>query len=170
MNIRNLIIPVAVLLFQSPGLFASHTRDSEQKGVIAAWLSAHPGYRIAEDRDCECNDEISSMHTGYDGNSEPVPDYHPYVVSGDFNGDGIDDLAVVVVSMQSPRDSTLLVFNGPLEVHHPVPAFIWAVGDLKGTGLFFGAPLPKPYRLVIGHFESEGIVLQPEGGTYRLDE
>jgi len=170
MNIRSFIIPAAFLLFQSLGLFASHTLNPEQKSVIAAWLAAHPDFRMAEDRDCECDDDINTMRAGDGGEWKPVPDYHPYVASGDFNSDGISDFAVVVINKQAPPDFTLLVFNGPFDVHRPVPAFTWAHQDLKGTGLFFGPPRPKPYRLLIGPFESEGLVLQPKGKTYRLEE
>jgi hypothetical protein len=38
------------------------------------------------------------------------------------------------------------------------------------AGLFYGPPRPKPYRLIVGTFESEGLVLQPLGNTYRLVE
>jgi hypothetical protein len=101
---------------------------------------------------------------------KPIPDYHPYVASGDFNGDGAPDCAVIVINTRKPHDFTLLVFNGPVDTPHPIAAFVYAHHDLTRTGLFYGPPRPKPYRLLIGPFESEGLVLQPRGKTYRLEE
>jgi hypothetical protein len=159
----------ALLPLGSSGAFASHTLSSEQKSEVAAWLSDHPSYRLANDQDCSCGEDIQAMRAGV-GGEKPVPDYHPYVASGDFNGDGTTDCAVVVISTRKQRDFTLLVFNGPLDIGHPIAAFVYAHHDLTRTGLFFGPPRPKPYRLLIGPFESEGLVLQPRGKTYRLEE
>ena len=169
----NLIIWIAIaalLPLGSPGLFASHTLNSGQISAVTAWLSDHPGYRLADDRDCACDESIQAMRAGSSGDWKPVPDYHPYAVSGDFNGDGVTDFAVVVISTRKARDFTLLAFNEPVDVNHPVPAFMWQHRDLTRTGLFYGPPRPKPYRLLIGPFESEGLVLQPRGKTYRLEE
>jgi hypothetical protein len=48
------------------------------------------------------------------------------------------------------------------------PAFVKPGLDLKGQGLFYGPPRPKPYRLLIGRFEAEGATLSPSGRTYKL--
>jgi hypothetical protein len=161
---------VALLSLGNSRLFASHTLDSRQMSVVTAWLSDHRGYRLASDRDCACDEDIQAMRAGSGGDWKPVPDYHPYVASGDFNGDGVTDFAVVVISTVKARDFTLLVFNGPVDAHRPVPAFVDQHRDLTRTGLFYGPPRPKPYRLLIGPFESEGLVVQPRGQTYRLVE
>jgi hypothetical protein len=77
-------------------------------------------------------------------------------VTGDFNGDGATDFAVVVIKEHAEHEFTLLVFNGPLDQKRPLPAFVDAHSDLTKTdGLFYGPPRPKPYRLVLGPFESE---------------
>ena len=167
---RLLWIAVAALLpLRSPVMFASHTLDSRQSSVIAAWLNQHPGHRLAKDRDCSCDEDIKEMRVGGGGVWKPIPDYHPYVVSGDFNDDGDIDFAVVVINTSKAHDSMLLVFNGPVDLDHPVPAFV-DKRDYMRIGLFYGPPRPKPYRLVIGPFESEGLLLQPRGKTYRLVE
>ncbi len=170
MRFRNLIAISALLLFGSSGPIAGQTLNPEQQTVIAAWLRAHPGYRLAGDRDCACDEDIKTMRAGSGGAWKPVPDYHPYVASGDFNGDGVTDFAVVVIRSLRPHDFTLLVFDGPLDVNQPLPAFTYAHRDLARMGLFYGPPRPKPYRLVLGPFESEGLILQPKGGTYRFQE
>jgi hypothetical protein len=158
-----------LLALANPVVFASHTLSSEQRSTVAAWLGDHPGYRIAKDQDCACDEDIQAMRAGV-GGEKPIPDYHPYVASGDFNGDGAPDCAVIVINTRKPHDFTLLVFNGPVDTPHPIAAFVYAHHDLTRTGLFYGPPRPKPYRLLIGPFESEGLVLQPRGKTYRLEE
>jgi hypothetical protein len=169
MNLLLWIAVAALLPLRTVGIFASHTLDSGQKSVIVAWLSNHPGYRLANDRDCSCDEDIKEMRAGDGGVWKPVPDYHPYITSGDFNDDGSMDFAVVVINTRKAHDFTLLVFNGPLDVGHPVPAFVDR-GDFAGIGLAYGPPRPKPYRLIIGRFASEGLLLQPRGKTYRLVE
>jgi hypothetical protein len=102
---------------------------------------------------------------------KPVPNYHPYYIEGDFNGDGSKDFAVVVIApIRSAKRFVLLVFNGPFtssDIHSP--AFISEPMDLTESGLFFGSPRPKPYRLLVGGFESEGMLLLPKGKGYVWD-
>jgi hypothetical protein len=112
------------------------------------------------------------MRKGVGGQWKPVPDYQPYVATGDFNNDGDGDFAAVVVDTTKPIDKgfTLLVFNGPFTTssENAIPAFEKGGLNLQGAGLFFGPPRPQPHRLVVGRFESEGMLLQPSGRSYRL--
>lgn len=109
------------------------------------------------------------MKAGFGGNWKPIPDYHPYVATGDFNGDGVDDFAVVVVDRSKDKNNfVLVVFNGPFPSKTVSPAFIKSGLELTDQGLFYGPPRPKPYRLVQGPFESEGWVLIPNGHGYKL--
>jgi hypothetical protein len=89
-------------------------------------------------------------------------------VVGDFNGDGQKDLAIVVIApVAAAKRFQLLLFNGPfLGKQSHGPAFVSEFLDLTGQGLFFGPPRPKPYRLLVGAFESEGMVLAPKGKGY----
>ena len=108
--------------------------------------------------DCDCPEDI-----------QPVPDYHPYTTTGDFNGDGVVDFAAALVNRTATANKfALIVFNGPFGRGATSPAFLKLGLDLKGQGLFFGPPRPKPYRLLFGAFESEGAVLRPRGNTYEL--
>jgi len=110
------------------------------------------------------------MKAGDGGIWRPVPDYHPYVATGDFNGDGVRDFAAVVIDKtKSAHQFTLLVFNGPFDSSTVVPAFVASDLDLKYMGLSFGPPRPKPYRLIMGGFESDNTsMLVPHGKTYQL--
>jgi hypothetical protein len=161
---------MTVLAASSSGGF--HTLSAPQQSLLAKWLSEHPSCRQATDLDCDCADEIQQMRRGWDGTDWPaVPDYHPYQVVGDFNGDGFLDFAVVLVDTTRTADQFILaVFNGPFRDRDITPAFLEKQLDLKYRGLFFGPPRPRPYRLLVGPFESDnGILLLPAGKTYTWD-
>ncbi len=136
---------------------------------MESWLAQHTVYRIATDADCQCPEDIAEMRTQSDGVWKPVPDYHPYTAVGDFNGDGVEDFAVVVVGRSGKEDSyTLLVFNGPFKSGVASPAFMQSRLS-RSYALFYGPPRPKPYRLLVGRFNSDsGVLLIPHGGGYNL--
>jgi hypothetical protein len=158
------ILPIAAI-------WAGHTMTESDKGIVAFWLAHHPEYRAATDTDCQCVKQIAQMRQGYGGAWKPVPDYHPYIATGDFNGDGERDLAVVVVKRSDPiHGFAILVFNGPSKSAEVPPVFVKEGLDLRGSGLFYGPPRPKPYRLVLGVFESEGSIFMPQGNSYRMTE
>ena len=110
------------------------------------------------------------MKAGYGKDWPPVPAYQPYVATGDFNSDGVRDFAVVVIDRSKlAHNFVLLIFNGPFDVTAATPAFVESGLDLRNEGLFFGPPRPKPYRLVVGPFESDNsAVLVPHSRTYKL--
>jgi hypothetical protein len=146
-----------------------HTLNAAEQQTLETWLTKHPAYRLAMDEDCDCADDIRQMKAGSGGTWKPVPDYHPYLATGDFNGDGAEDFAVVVVDRSKRKHNfVLIVFNGPFPLKIVAPTFMKAGLDLTDQGLFYGPPRPKPYRLVQGPFESEGWVLVPHGHGYRL--
>ncbi|MFZ0413008.1 MAG: hypothetical protein WBS18_15225 [Candidatus Acidiferrales bacterium] len=133
-------------------------------------MARHTEYRIAMDEDCDCADDIKQMKAGSGGVWKSVPDYHPYAATGDFNGDGVEDFAVVVVDRsKQEKNFSLVVFNGPFKSGTASPAFLQPGLDLRSYGLFYGPPRPKPYRLLLGRFESDsGSLLIPHGRGYRL--
>ena len=126
--------------------------------------------RRATDADCgDCADDIAELRAGSSGAWTPVPDYAPYQAVGDFNNDGKIDFAVVLIdTSKQARPFVLAIFNGPLRAEMPKPSFIKNGLDLRGGGLFFGPPRPKPYRLIVGHFGAEGVELNPRGASYVL--
>jgi hypothetical protein len=150
--------------------WGGHALTSHDQKILGAWLSQHPEFRAATDTDCDCAEDIQQMKTGYGGAWTPVPDYHPYAATGDFNRDAISDFAVVVIDhSRSTSNFALLVFNGPFGSKTASPAFSESGLNLRGQGLFFGPPRPKPYRLVVGPFESDNTaILIPRGRTYKL--
>ena len=150
--------------------WGGHTLTFREQNMLDAWMAQHSEIQLANDADCECAESINDMKTGYGGNWTPVRDYHPYVATGDFNGDGARDFAVVVIDRKKPtKNFTLLVFNGPFNPGSGTPAFVKSDLGLRNQGLFFGPPRSKPYRLVLGRFESDNsVILVPKGNTYIL--
>jgi hypothetical protein len=61
-------------------------------------------------------DDIKQVKAGSGGVWKPVPDYHPDIATGDFNGDGVEDFAVVLIDRtKQEKNFTLIVFNGPFK-------------------------------------------------------
>jgi len=166
---RGVFLLMVCLVLSVPAR-SGHTLTAHEEKVLHSWLAHHPEYRIATDKDCDCADDIKQMKAGWGGAWKPVPDYHPYTATGDFNGDGVEDFAVVVVERSKQENNfALVVFNGPFRSETASPAFIQSGLDLKYQGLFYGPPRPKPYRLLVGRFESDsGSLLIPHGRGYRL--
>jgi hypothetical protein len=148
-----------------------HTLTAQEQKVLKGWLAHHPQYRLAKDEDCDCGGDIEQMKAGAGGVWKPVRDYHPYTATGDFNGDGVEDFAVVLIDRtKQEKNFALIVFNGPFDSETLSPAFMQSGMDLKYIGLFYGPPRPKPYRLLLGPFESDsGALLIPHGHSYRLE-
>jgi hypothetical protein len=157
----------AILLFPVACLASSVSAIPDyfppsQKEVIHAWLLNNSEYRIALDSDCDCVEDIDKMRRGYGGMWKANPNYHPYYASGDFNSDDKTDFAVVLVNNKENGKHYLAIFNGPSQAGDN-PSFI---REMRGA-LFFGEPRPKPHRLIIGDFESEGLSLEPQGSGYQ---
>ena len=159
---------ILVILVTCPGatVAAGHTLTPTQKRVLVTWFKENAGYRRATLADCGCAADVQNVRTGYGGEWKGVPDYHPYVATGDFDSDGDEDFAVVVVHRSGAWK--LLIFNAPFQ-EAASPAYVDTGLDFGRLALFYGPPRPKPYRLVIGPFESEGAVVVPKNGTYVLD-
>jgi hypothetical protein len=167
-----MLVALLVSLLSSQA-WGSHTLTPAQRRVLDAWLGEHRTYRLATDSDCKCQEEIDQMRRGWKSDGwPPVPNYHPYQVVGDFNGDGLPDLAVVLIDQERSRaPSAIAIFNGPFRRTTASPAFLEKDLSLAHRGLFFGPPRPKPYRLIVGPFESDNTgLLLPTGRTYKWDE
>ena len=162
-----LMAVISIALVQP--VWGGHTLTLQEQKILDAWLAGHQEYRLATDGDCDCAEDIQQMKKGYGGNWRPVPDYHPYVATGDFNSDGATDFAFVVIERaKSIHNFTLLVFNGPFGSKTAAPAFVESGLDLRHEGLGFGPPRPKPYRLLMGPFESDNTaILVTQGRTYK---
>ena len=166
------LVAITVLVWTQVSLFAAEVSrvpayvTAEHRSVLERWLRADKTLRVATDEDCKCDEDIAAMRRGYGGAWKANPDFHPYYVIGDFNSDGQADFAVVVIRNATTPKREVAVFNGPFSPDRPAqPAYL--SGKYVGA-LFFGPPRPKPWRLIVGPFESEGSLLVPRGSTYVL--
>jgi len=159
---------VSLSLLAAPA-WCCHTLAADQQKVLASWLVQHAEYRVATDSDCQCEDDIARMRAGYGDPKEAVPDYHPYCAIWDFNNDGTEDFAVILIDGRAQTAKfTLAVFNGPLTSRPLAPAFVKR-GLHRGDALFYGPPGTKPSPLLVGPFESySGFLLVPGRGTYKI--
>jgi len=149
--------------------WCGHTLNAQQEKVLASWLSQHAEYRAATDADCQCEDDIRQTKAGYGNSKEAVPDYHPYSATGDFNRDGAEDFAVVLIDRRvQTANFVVVVFNGPFTNRNVAPAFIKRSLH-RSDALFYGPPGKKPSPLLVGPFESDsGFLLVPSRGTYKI--
>jgi hypothetical protein len=147
---------------------ARHTLNTAEDNTLTAWLATHLEYRAATNADCNCAEDLRMVQTGW-GGVRAVPDYHPYRVAGDFNRDGSEDIAVVVVT-QTPRihGFALLVFNGGKKGAGLSLAFSKTGLDLQGQGLFFGPPAGGNLLLLGPFYSDAGFVVEPKKDTYAL--
>jgi hypothetical protein len=142
--------------------------DADGRRVLAAWLAGHPGYRLLNDADCRCDDDLREIRQLSQGVWRPEPGFHPYYRVGDFNGDGRSDLAVGLGTAGTPGRFQVLVIDHYRGRRGPVRTYLSPPYDL-GEALFFGAPRPRPRRLLVGPFDSEGLAFEPlSAGRYRL--
>jgi hypothetical protein len=154
-----LLLSSCVYSSEFPEYFSSSNRQSIQN-----WLMEHQEFRIATDQDCNCENQLTSYRKG--GGAWPKnPNYHPYYVVGDFNQDSKDDLAVVFINRNENNKRYLAIFNGPL-IKDSKPVYL----EPEEFALFYGAPRPKPYVLIISEFNSEGVSLEPKGNGYAINE
>lgn len=166
------IFVLATCLLLTAPAWGGYTLSSEERQVLKSWIALHAQYRQATDEDCNCAADIQQMKAGAGGLWKPMRDYHPYAVTGDFNGDGAEDFAVALIDRRKKeKNFILVVFNGPFKLGAPSPAFMESGMDLEHAGLFYGPPRPKPYRLLLGPFESDsGTLLIPHGRSYRWED
>jgi hypothetical protein len=136
---------------------------ASDQSTLTAWLASHPEYSIASDRNCNCETDIQSIRKGSGGVWKPNPRYHPYYVRGDFNGDKKTDFAVILINTKENGKRYLAIFNGPYKAGSN-PVYL----SPEEGALFYGPPRPKPYRLIVGDFGTEGASLEPKGNGYEL--
>jgi hypothetical protein len=135
-----------------------------QRAALSDWLSQHSDYRLAASVDCGCDKSIADeRHDGFFG--VPMANYEPYLLTSDFNRDGLPDFAVVVLKKGGKADEgKLLIFNGQPAGGASL-AFSTNV-SAPDEGLFLTA---EDSTILYGFFYSEGCEYEPKGTTYVED-
>jgi hypothetical protein len=139
---------------------------SPHREAISLWLGQHPTYRLANRADCDCSEDIHSLRTGCGGTQTAEPSYEPFYATGDFNGDGLEDAAVIMMSSNLRSSNLVVAFfqRSPNKSDRPREIPI-RERDIGGLGLFSRKPSPsstdRRWRLLFGAFESEAEQLLP---------
>lgn len=121
-------------------------------------------YRLALLSDCKCENDLPHLRKNY-ANSQP------YYAAGDFNGDGIEDYAIVVVEkgvdINKPLsfNASIFLFDGPLGGRNQKISMVRRVGVPNSTILFLQQ---DKKTLAFGQFEGSTSVLQYKNGAYGL--
>lgn len=132
-----------------------------ERPLIRQWLAAHPGYRLAIDADCRCDDDIRRMRDPKLSGAWAERDFHPYIARGDFDRDGREDLALGVHASGERGQFRVLVLSKAAKPFLSDPF-------LLGDAIFRSRPGIKPVLLLVGAFETEVGSLEPRrGGGYR---
>jgi hypothetical protein len=130
--------------------------------MVRQWLAAHPGYRLATDTDCRCDDDIHRMRDPKLSGTFAEPRFHPYYARGDFDLDGRQDLALGVHSSGERGQFRVLVLSKTAKPFLSDPF-------LLGDAIFTDRRGIKYDRLLVGGFETEVGSLEPRrGGGYRF--
>jgi hypothetical protein len=159
MKVKILILLTALVTTAGTSTGAAPTDISkEHSPLLEPWLRSRPDLRLAVDADCQCDRDLASLRSDMSD-----PSYQPYYASGDFNGDGHSDFAVLTVARADASRRFLVVFNGPF-TSNSNPAFI---GRADGI-LVLSRPWTPPRRLLVGPPYAGAAVLTPRGSAYRL--
>jgi len=157
-------LALGILTFGASGIASAAGLSADHEKNLDAWLQSHPGYRLATEKDCDCADSIDEMRrSGPFGT--PLPHYTPYVLTGDFRHNGVEDLAVVVVDRNEAmsKEGLLVIFDGPFVSKSRQPVYTGKVRKIPQMGL----GLTNKGALIYGAFYSEGCIYEPQGKTYR---
>lgn len=144
---------------QTGHVSASTRLQSQQGAVLQQWLARRPWLRVATESDCRNRAGLR------DARQEYGAAYQPYFAAGDFNGDGQNDFAVVLVDQRKrSRKFAIAIFNGPFDPSRAAnPAFYTEGLDLSTGGLV----LREGNRLLAGVFQTDDCVtLNPRGPRY----
>jgi hypothetical protein len=151
---RSIIFIVAAIFALTVGASAQGKTstahlEKEHARALQIWLKANPKYRAAQASDCKNQFGLKSMR-GDDAK------FHPYYAVYDFDQDGTEDFAVVVIDAKRKPEfqSTLLVFKGDKRGGYRAAKTIAGL-DLRQGGIWTGVMEEGVTDLYIGVFETD---------------
>ena len=136
--------------------------NAEQRCALGNWIHQNKIYAVITRDYCDCADTIPSGRT-------------PHALSGDFNGDGQDDFAILLentsktgLSGEHGGPGILLIFNGPFSTPDHQPAELddqWA-GYRESDAL----SVDPQGRLTVGAEGTDDLaVIRWTGKSYKAD-
>jgi hypothetical protein len=134
----------------------------QQRETLQNWLTRNPVFRIATEEDCLNKQGLAGTREEFGSG------YQPYYAAGDFNHDGDDDFAVVLVDKRKKKDRyAVLIFNGtPNGDYGSTQAYFEGGYDLSEGGLFYFG-YGRGDRLAAGVFMSDTCIgLRARGKGY----
>ena len=150
---------VATATVQAAQLESASYLRAQHRAVLQQWLSSKPTLRLATEQDCVNKEGLTATR------QENGQNYQPYYAVGDFNRDGQEDFAVVLINQgKRSRRFAIAIFNGPFNARRSsLPNFFTEGVDLSQGGLV----VLSGNRLVAGVFQSDDcVMLRPSGRTY----
>lgn len=157
--IRCLALCVVAVTVQAAQMESASYLRAPHRTVLQQWLAGQPTLRLATEKDCVNKEGLTAAR------QENGQNYQPYYAVGDFNRDGQEDFAVVVINQgKRSRKFTIAIFNGPFNKRRSsLPNFLSPGADLSDGGLV----MLSGNRLVAGVFQTDNcVVLRPSGRTY----
>lgn len=118
-RVRFILIPVIFFVIAAFGaLYWYFIHDQEikmhgdkellERANDLARINFGPNYRVANDNDFDYDDYTLKNLISPKRVKNP---HYPYLVTGDFNGDGKSDLAIYMINDNDPRDHMVVVFH-----------------------------------------------------------
>lgn len=149
---------VSTILFFSLG-FSTFAQTSDnglsvmpqgQREVLQKWLKLNSFYRLAVESDCANKAGLKATRDYWGAL------YYPYYKSGEFNNDGNDDFAVVLIDTRKRKDNfAVAIFHGNAKGAFTAKPFYISKGfELSSGGLFYNG-YGRGGRLFAGSFESD---------------
>jgi hypothetical protein len=144
--------------------------NSQHRNVLQNWLADKPGWRPAVENDAYIG--LTKLGRISYRNEIRTRGNHPFYVADDFNSDGNQDFAVILIKKAGRSYKyAVAIFNGSFSKNKKVaPTFyseqVAGVGDL----LFWMTGDEHGNRFVVGPPESDsGTLITPRGKKYILN-
>lgn len=130
--------------------------------MLKRWLAKRTWLRPATEGDCTDKSNLALMRR------ELGKNVHPYYSVADFNGDGLDDFAVLLI-VKGKDEAALAVFNAPFR--KAAPAYFERGFEQMGN-LYIAFNYTAKNRLYLGVFESDYycMTLIPKGNQYTYED
>jgi len=134
----------------------------EHKAVLERWLKEKLHLRLATEADCTDGEYLDMLRKDWG------KDFNPHYSIGDFNRDGKDDFAVLLVDMKKGQEQgfAIAIFNAPFANKKAPNYFEDGYLDLGRCYIVYNQMAKR--RLYLGMFESDFycVTFYPKGLGY----